>query len=230
MHSYAIGDIHGCKRSLLGLLEMLNLQGGDRLIFLGDYIDRGPDSKGVIDTIVDLQNQDLEVVCLRGNHEQLFLDARSDPATQEVWMRNGGKETLDSFGVKYLHEIPQRYFDFCNDTLFYYETGNFLCVHGGPDFNLTDPLAHPERLLWARYWYDNIDYQWLGNRIILHGHTPEDITAIREQHKELATRQYLNLDNGCVYANRPRGRDNNLGRLLAFGLEDGDLMVQENIE
>ena len=228
--TYAIGDIHGCNRSFCALLDALHPDAADRLILLGDYIDRGPDSKGVIDTIVRLREHGHEVVCLRGNHEQMLLDAvGGDAQDREYWVLNGGHSTLKSFGVHRPEDIPAHYLDFFTDTRYWYETGDYLCVHGGLDFSHTDPLSRPESLLWMRGWYAGIDYAWLGKRIILHGHTPVDTGTINTQHAALAKQQYLNLDNGCVYAgNKQRGKD--LGKLAAFCLETQQLHWQANVE
>ena len=229
--TFIIGDIHGCNRTFQALLEQLELGENDRLILLGDYIDRGPDSKGVIDTIFSLREAGQEVVCLRGNHEQLLLDALEDAGDLELWLINGGRQTMTSFGADRLRDIPQPYIGFFKSTLLYHEAEHCICVHGGLDFSKPDPLEHAHPLLWARHWYADIDYAWLGDRIIVHGHTPAGIEPIREQCKNLDRQQYLNLDNGCVYAGRGSARgDDGLGRLLGFCLESRRLTEQNNVE
>lgn len=214
--TYIIGDIHGCNRSFQALLGRLALRPGDRLVLLGDYIDRGPDSKGVIDSIFSLREAGFEVVCLRGNHEQMLLNALTDAHDLQQWLDNGGRQTMASFGADRLRDIPEPYIDFINSTLHWYETGGCLCVHGGLDFSGANPLDNPHAMLWKRNWYGDIDYQWLGNRIIVHGHTPESIEPIREQLRNLDYQRYLNLDNGCVYAHPGNRRGIALGQLLAF--------------
>jgi len=228
--TYIIGDIHGCNRTFQALLARLDLKPADRLVLLGDYIDRGPDSKGVIDTIFRLRENGHEVTCLRGNHEQMLLDALESAYSLDQWLTNGGRQAMASFGVDRVREIPERYIDFLKSTLFYVETGGCLCVHGGLDFSNADPLDQPHTLLWMRRWYPDINYEWLGNRIILHGHTPLEIDQIREQLENLDRQRYLNLDNGCVYAGRRLSRGNTLGRLLGFCLETRTLVEQENVE
>ncbi|MCC6459354.1 MAG: serine/threonine protein phosphatase [Saprospiraceae bacterium] len=229
-HTYAIGDIHGCQRTFSALLEYLQLREGDRLVLLGDYIDRGPDSRAVIDTIFQRQAEGCEVICLRGNHEQMLLDAIEHPTESlEFWLRNGGRQTLASFGADRLRDIPERYIEFFRNTLFYYETEGYICLHGGPNFAHPDPLEQPADLLWMRRWYADIRYAWLDDRIILHGHTPVGMDIIRQQYAALAQQQYLNLDNGCVYATLG-GKGEDLGCLMAFCLETKALRYQSNVE
>jgi serine/threonine protein phosphatase 1 len=225
--SYAIGDIHGCNRTLNALLQRLALRGGDTVVFLGDYIDRGPDSKGVMDTVFRLREEGIRTVCLRGNHEQMLLDSLPSPADLYNWTRNGGDKVLANFGVKHPTEIPEKYLQFFQDTLLHAVVGDYIFVHGGPDWNTPDEiLTNPQVVMWARWWYDKIDYDWLGKRYILHGHTPEKLDTILQQVQALDTQRYLNLDNGCVYAGRRPG----LGNLLAFCLETKELYKQVNLE
>ena len=106
----AIGDIHGCYDLLLALLGGIEEHAGGRpyrLVFLGDYIDRGPDSAGVIQTVRQLQQRSPEtVICLRGNHEQLLVEAADDPDTVLLWLHNGGDAALRSFRARGMNEPP----------------------------------------------------------------------------------------------------------------------------
>lgn len=228
--TFIIGDIHGCNRTFQALLEHLNLGKEDQLVLLGDYIDRGPDSKGVIDTIFRLQEAGREVVCLRGNHEQLLLDALDDAGDLELWLVNGGRQTMASFDADRLRDIPQPYIEFFKSTLLFHKAEHCICVHGGLDFFKPDPLENAHALLWSRRWYADIDYTWLGNRIVVHGHTPAEIEVIREQSLNLERQRYLNLDNGCVYAGKGSAKGLDLGRLLGFCVETRRLTEQENVE
>ena len=153
MATYAIGDIHGCVRTFQALLQQLPLQPGDSLILLGDLIDRGPDSKGVIDLVFRLREHGHSVTCLRGNHEQLMLEAFEHATSRETWMLNGGSQTLDSFQAANLDDIPTQYLDFFNAMPHWYEVPGYLCVHGGPDFSYPNPLEPERNLLWVRRWY-----------------------------------------------------------------------------
>lgn len=229
MRTYAIGDVHGCNKTLQALLKTLDLRPGDAVVFLGDLLDRGPDSKGVVDTIWRLRDTGIETVCLRGNHEQMLLEAQTGPEALAYWYSAGGQQTLESFGTKTLDGIPPPYLDFFAQMPFWHETKGYLCVHGGVDFSQDDPFASLDTLLWMRNWYDRIAYDRLGPRIILHGHTPVGLRHIQEQHLNLDTTRYLNLDNGCVYARRYK-RTSDVGRLMAFGLESRELLWQQYAE
>ena len=96
--TYAIGDIHGCNQQLIALLSTLNIQSDDTLIFLGDVIDRGADSKGVLDTIMQYQIL-CHVILIKGNHEEMMLGAVYEREYLKDWLKFGGTETLQSFGV-----------------------------------------------------------------------------------------------------------------------------------
>ena len=103
----AIADIHGHIKALVGLIDLINPNPEDTLIFLGDYINRGPDSKGVLQFIIDLK-QRCNVVCIMGNHEEMMINAYSDPSTMGWFLENGGHETLQSYGpAKNLSFVPQ---------------------------------------------------------------------------------------------------------------------------
>ncbi|MEZ4921451.1 MAG: metallophosphoesterase family protein [Saprospiraceae bacterium] len=228
--SYAIGDIHGCNQTLHALLDQLHLQKRDRLIFLGDYMHRGPDTRGVFDTIRSLPAKGLETICLRGNHEDFFLHMLMHPYLLERWTLYGGEAVLQSFGIETPWEIPKSYLDFLQATKIWYETDGYICVHGGLDFQYENPFADRDSLLRIRHWYPDIDYSWLNGRTILHGHTPTALWEIQEQLQHIDQQQYLNLDNGCVYALSHLRAYPGTGSLLAFCLESKELFVQKNVE
>ena len=95
-----IGDVHGCRETLKGLLEKkMKISREDRLFFLGDYIDRGPDSKGVLDYLIDLKENGYSTVFIRGNHEEMLIESLSSDTYFHPWIYNGGGATLTSFGL-----------------------------------------------------------------------------------------------------------------------------------
>ncbi len=224
MKRYAISDIHGCSQSFAALLHKIGLSKTDELYLLGDYIDRGPDSKGVFDTIMELQKNGYQVHCLRGNHEQLLLDARHDPRAYKTWYLHGGKETLASFGCDAPHEFPQRYLDFMDQLDYYFLLDQCILVHAGLNFTAPDPLADTHSMMWIRRWYDNIDRAWLGDRRIVHGHTPTARRQIELQLAAVKTLPVVVIDNGCVY-NRV-----GTGQLCALDLDDWTLTFQPRID
>src|SRR3954451_13711907 len=115
----AIGDVHGCSRALDVLLADVNPRGDDTIVTLGDYIDRGPDSRGVLDRLIDLHRTG-RLVALRGNHEIMLLNARQSSAEDCEWRRCGGEATLAAYGTTdyagTLNNIPERHWDFIEAT------------------------------------------------------------------------------------------------------------------
>jgi len=209
---YTISDIHGCANTFRHLVnEVIQLKPTDELFLLGDYIDRGPDSKGVIDFIQELQKSGIQVRTLSGNHEAMMLDALEDPEYFNHWMLNGGKQTLASFGVKSIREIPQSYWLFLRQLEYYIELEDYLLVHAGFNFEAEDPFTDTHSMLWIRNF--PVVKEFLGNRKIVHGHTPTPVQKIAQSVKNKA--QVINIDGGCVYTSRMSG----LGYLTALNLD-----------
>ena len=226
MRKFAISDIHGCARTFDALLEKIQFTTADKLYLLGDYIDRGNDSKGVIDDIWQLQDEGYQVKCLRGNHEQLMLDSKIDRDSAYIWMANGGDKALDSFGGIILDEIPPKYFTWMENLPYSFEVDNFILVHAGFKFDMPDPLMEKHAMIWQRNWYQRINYDWLQDRIIVHGHTPMASHKIEKGFAKIQETQYLDIDAGCVFKNRILGG----GKLCAFDMTNMELVFQENIE
>lgn len=125
MRLFAIGDIHGCSTALRRLDRELAFRSSDIVVTLGDYIDRGPDSQGVIDFLLEL-GQRCQLITLRGNHELMAL--RAAPVHLQEWMANGGDATLHSYGVKTPAGIPAAHWAFLESTVAYHETGTSLSM------------------------------------------------------------------------------------------------------
>lgn len=223
MRKFTISDIHGCKKTFEALLDKIAFSKNDELYLLGDYIDRGPDSKGVLDKIMQLQQDDYKVKCLRGNHEQMLLDELIAPATKG-WIRHGGLQTLNSFGAIDFDDIPQKYFDFMKNLSYYFEVDDYILVHAGVNFKINDPLQDETSMLWLRHWIKDIDYQWLGNRKIIHGHTPNTSNNIKLHVDNLDKLQALDIDNGCCFSKT------GLNKLCAFEMTNRELFFVSNIE
>lgn len=228
MRKFAISDIHGCNDTFQRLLEKLQLTQGDELYLLGDYIDRGPDSKGVLDTIFLLQQQGLSVQCLRGNHEQMMLDALGgvDEEELDIWLSNGGIEALESYKINGKINIPEEHYTFFENLDLYFEIDQYILVHAGLNFNMLLPYADEDAMLWIRDWYDDLNRSWLGDRIIVHGHTPMPKEEIQNQFKNLEKMPILDIDGGCVHKGKRRG----VGYLVAFDMTNRELYFQDNIE
>lgn len=230
MRKFAISDIHGCKKSFEALLDKIAFSTADALYLLGDYIDRGPDSKGVIDFIWELEDAGHQVHCLRGNHEQLLLHAFEDDDEEKMnfWLANGGVATIQSFVIENgKPNIPDIYFNFLERLEHSLEVDDaYILVHAGLNFRQGHPYSDQDAMLWRRNWYDEIDREWLRGRIIVHGHTPIGKAAIEQQLENLSDLPVVNIDGGCVFANRRP----NLGDLCAFELTERTLHFQKNID
>lgn len=220
----AVSDIHGCIQTFQTLLQRLEVQPEDELFLLGDFIDRGPGSKQVIDLVWDLADRGVKTHCLRGNHEQMLLDAVEVAHQHRMWQFNGGKETMQSFGVDRIEGIPDRYLEWMNALPLYLESPGYLMVHAGIDFRSEAPLEDEAALLWLRDWYDRIDRDWLGDRIVIHGHTPRPSPLIRRQIKRVELIPALNVDSGCVFTMK------GMGCLCAFDLDARTYFFQPNVE
>ena len=224
MRQFAISDIHGHLKTFKALLHRLDFTVHDELFLLGDFIDRGPDSKGVIDHVEELMATGHRVHCLRGNHEQMVLDAEFGNDTWRAWLKYGGRETCVSFGTQGEWFVPEPYERWMKELPLYLSTSGYLFVHAGIDTGLEDPLADRAGMLWSRDWYDTINKDWLDGRIIIHGHTPCSRAEIERSITTLDRLPAINIDNGC-FAPASRG----MHHLCALELGTHDLTFQENI-
>ncbi|MEM1325489.1 MAG: metallophosphoesterase family protein [Bacteroidota bacterium] len=225
MSRYAISDIHGCIKTFKALLKKLNFSASDTLFLLGDYVDRGPDSRGVINHILTLQKDGFDVRCLRGNHDQMMIDAlTTNMEAQSRWLRAGGDTTWDSYYKKAPKAIPQAHLTFLQQLPYYLETESYILVHAGLNFKAFDPLFDKESMLWIRSWYSRINTFWLNGRIIVHGHTPISKSIIQARFKHIETCPAIDIDAGCVY------RKKGMHHLCAFNLDKQTFTFQENID
>lgn len=180
MRTLAIGDIHGCHTALTTLLKVLQLGPDDQLIFLGDYIDRGPASRQVIHTILELKKS-FSPVFLRGNHEVMILDSRDDSVKDKLWQSYGGFETLGSYGTDlredWVSKIPKTHWDFIESTKRFFETETHIFVHAclDPDLDMDD---QPD---WLLFWefLDRLKPHKSGKQVIC-GHTPQRSGKIKD--------------------------------------------------
>ncbi|MDY0344903.1 MAG: metallophosphoesterase family protein [Lentimicrobium sp.] len=192
----AVGDIHGCFDSFREMVEnRIKLQKSDKLILLGDYIDRGYKSKEVIDYIMELTENGYDVIPLRGNHEVMLLDAYEDEENFELWFINGGITTLKSFNINSIFDIDPKYITFFRELQYFYSYEDFLFVHAGFDNFAANPFTDYYAMTWeSREYYDN---PILKNKTIIHGH--KTITSYACEVSILKSRKVINIDTGCVY-------------------------------
>jgi serine/threonine protein phosphatase 1 len=191
---FAIGDIHGCLDKLKTLLGMIQVNWDkDLMVFLGDYVDRGPDSRGVIELLIDLRKKHTErLICLKGNHEWMFTQFLKGE-DHDLFLLNGGRKTLESYMVKESGiEIPRSHRDFLDHLDLYYETDDYIFVHAGLRPYISISEQNPEDLIWIRSHFLGSSYDW-GKRVIF-GHTPFSVPFI-EANK-------VGIDTGVVYGGR----------------------------
>jgi len=167
----AIGDVHGCLTALRTLDKRVAFGPEDLVITLGDYVDRGPDSKGVIDYLIALRKR-TKLITLRGNHEVMMLSARSQGLDYfEAWLRSGGEPTLLSYGAASLDEIPKPHWEFIESTLPFYETRTHFFVHANVFPHL--PLREqPDSVI---YWerISTHEPRHCSGKTMVCGHTPQ---------------------------------------------------------
>lgn len=217
---YVIGDVHGCYKTLFKLLKKLDFGMDDCVYFTGDLIDRGTNSKRVVDLAIALQRQRRAKV-MRGNHEQMLIESLSSRSIHDHWVsRSGGDATLASFGVRRAQDIPKKYLDWFEAMpimvkLKYDDGITYVVSHAGAD------LGHPKPF---RDTATNIDYAlWnrdkhpqVPNLINVVGHTPMSLAQI----KKSVRKSTIYLDGGCVYD----------GHLVAFDPNTHEIVTMKNSE
>lgn len=219
MRRYAIGDIHGGARTFRALLERLQLQPDDRVFLLGDYIDRGPDSKGVLDTIFELLASGHNVLPIRGNHDDMLLQTVNGYHDDYAWhwMKSWGEVTLQSFGVQNPEELPARYLHLLEQMPYLRLEDDFVLVHAGLDMTAADPLTGSSPL--AMTWGETraIDASRLGGRRLVTGHHPFPLPVIVDSLQS----SHIYLDNGAFTGLQPE-----YGNLAALDLDIMQLTIQ----
>ena len=224
---YAIGDIHGCLQTLRQLLEnKIKIEKTDCLYFLGDYIDRGPDSPGVLDYLIGLKKKGHRLETLRGNHEENLLKAQAgyDPETFRHYVIKLCKSPglLDN-NLK----IKKKYRVFFAKMPYYIELDDYFLVHAGFDFNKPNPFKNQEAMLEMRN--PTANNQFLKNKTLVHGHQPAYLNKIKKAVRE--KNQVIPLDNGCVYTKPHKIYDyTQLGNLCCLNLDTQELVIQKNVD
>ena len=187
----AIGDIHGCAIALAKLIEAIAPQPDDTVVPLGDYVDRGIDSRGVIEQLISLAGR-CRLVPILGNHEEMMLGAREGRSDFRFWMNCGGLVCLDSYGsTGRIDLIPPSHFAFVQSCRTYFETERHFFVHANyePDVPLERQTIHALRWLSLRDYLPPMPHR--SGKIAVVGHTPQ---------REVLDLGYVKcLDTGCCY-------------------------------
>jgi serine/threonine protein phosphatase 1 len=201
---YAIGDVHGCLDRLVAIHAMIADDLAERpvaeplLVHLGDYVDRGPDSAGVVTRLADRAGMpDLRTINLMGNHEHMMLAAiaSAEPEAAELWLANGGADSLQSWGVPrsaqprdWAGYLPRAHLLFLRDLAVRHAAGGYLFVHAGvrPGIPLERQSRHD--LLWIREPF--LSSKGFFGAVVVHGHTPRQEPAVRPNR--------IGIDTGAV--------------------------------
>ncbi|MBX9792313.1 MAG: serine/threonine protein phosphatase [Pirellulales bacterium] len=169
----AIGDIHGCSTALRALIEGIDPRPDDTIVTLGDYIDRGPDSRGVIETLIGLK-QRCRLVLLMGNHEEMLFQAFRGPDDLRFWLQFGGEETLDSYGrSRSLDLIPHEHLLFLRRCRNYFETDTHIFVHASYSTDRRLDETSEQILRWLPITHSTPPPHFSGKTVIV-GHTPQE--------------------------------------------------------
>ena len=193
---FVIGDIHGCLEKLRALMDKIPINySSDQLIFIGDYIDRGPSSLEVVDYLIDLRRRLPDTIFLKGNHEDM-LENYLDGSDRFTYLLNGGQRTLDAYLNRPNNPggfpVPAAHLEFFNALQLYYQTDDYIFVHAGLRKKVALESQEKMDLLWIRdeFLYTDFDF---GKRVIF-GHTPFK--------EPLVQANKIGIDTGAVYGNR----------------------------
>ncbi len=222
---YAVGDIHGRLDLLRNLLERIAADvsarshaGRPTLVFLGDYVDRGPDSRGVVAELMTGLPQGFDTHFLKGNHEAILLDFLDDPWQLDHWLANGGQATMQSYGVDtealarqgahpetwrqaFAAILPESHLRFFRGLKLSVTFGDYLFVHAGVRPGVSLAAQSETDLIWIRHPF--LDHAGPFGKIVVHGHTPTQIPVTRPNR--------IGIDTGAVFSDR----------LTALRLQDG---------
>jgi serine/threonine protein phosphatase 1 len=219
---YAVGDIHGRSDLLGDLLAEIEVDAAESgpgrrtLVFLGDYVDRGPDSRGVVEMLISGLPQGFDVYFLKGNHEVMLLDFLRGHSHPELWLANGGDATLRSYGVGVdgLHRkraaaetwreafaaaLPDSHHRFLGDLNLMLSFGDYLFVHAGVKPGVPLDAQDPDDLVWIRGEF--LHSKETFGKMVVHGHTPVPAAEVCDNR--------IDIDTGAVFT----------GRLTALRLE-----------
>ncbi|MDD4554815.1 MAG: metallophosphoesterase [Bacteroidales bacterium] len=233
---WIIADIHGHNLTLKALVsDLIKPEPQDELYFLGDYIDRGPDSRGVIDFIRYLGEGVCRVIPLKGNHEDMMVEIYDSAVKNKYgglnalcryeyssWVAMGARSTLESFRVNSITDVPSSYIDWMRKLSNYTISGDVIMMHAGLNFRIEDPIADRQAMLWIREF--EVIPERIGRRRLIHGHVPVCLDRIKNNVRNPECLS-IDLDNG-IYLHGREG----YGSLVALELNSMELAVQRNLD
>ncbi len=226
---YCIGDIHGCYKTFKKLVDqILKVDNEAKFYLVGDLIDRGPATKRVLDYSIQLLSANTIVGIVKGNHEQMLVDAYEKNCTLQdsMWYANKANTTVKEFDKSFSDNqkvnelIPQEYYLFFKKLPYYIELEDYFIVHAG--FNLSSDLAFTDyqSMIWIRdMLYDHII---LKEKKVIHGHTPILVENCEQQIKQ---NKIINIDTGCVFT-----QYKGFGFLSALNIDTMELISIYNVD
>lgn len=197
LRQFVIGDVHGYYQGLLDLLSLLDLGRSDQVYFLGDLIDRGPDSSKVVDFVIEQSYS-----CLLGNHEQLMVAALANlspnSSVLQMWLQAGGSETLQSYSSK---QHLWEHLAWFKTLPSYLDLGDYWLVHAGihPDFPIETQT--PQEFCWIRREFHNMSEPYFRNKLIITGHTMTFTFPGVEPGQIVQGAGWLGIDTGAYHLN-----------------------------
>ena len=193
---FAVGDIHGCYEKLRKLMDKLPIDmQRDQLLFIGDYVDRGPSSINVLDYLIDLKKRSPGIIFLKGNHEDM-LQKYLDGSDRFTYLLNSGQQTLDAYlnnrKASEDYPVPAEHLEFLKALRLYHQTEEYIFVHAGLRDGIPLESQKEADMLWIRDEFIYSDYDF-GKRVIF-GHTPfkEPLVQVNK----------IGIDTGAVYGNQ----------------------------
>jgi serine/threonine protein phosphatase 1 len=240
---WAVGDVHGCLDLLNGLIQAIAADATDdarprTAVFLGDYVDRGPDSRGVVDRLIQLADAPgIDARFIRGNHEDKLLEFLDDPMVGPTWCEYGGDAALRSWGLSppairhrkegwaalaedFRHKVTPRQLRFLEELEPSVTLGGYFFCHAGalPGVRLEDQSERD--LMWIRGRFLNDDQPF--ERVVVHGHTPTELPHVDHRRIGVDTGAYA---TGVLTAVRIDGEEERF--FQAYKTADGHVAVRE---
>lgn len=213
-----ITDIHGCANTFIELLDEVGLTKEDQLFLLGDFINRGPRSKKVLDTVIQLKQDGFQVFPLIGNHEDNLLHKveKSPNDLRRLLKSRNSTNLLNKKG-----NVRGRFLRLIRSLPYYYDLGDYYLVHAGFNLSKKKPFADSRSMAWMRNFQLK---KPIDGRVVLFGHTPTKFSKIKKQVEENAPS--ICLDNGCSHTNL--GKE--YGRLVCLDLDTRELFRKKNVD
>lgn len=214
----AIGDIHGHVKALWGVLDQIQPTATDTIVTLGDCVNRGPETKEVLDCLMKLK-QSCNLISILGNHDEMMLEGRNDHSALDRWMNQGGEATLKSYGEPQdLKNVPRSHWEFLSSFVPYHETDEFIFTHA--NYCWYNPMDQQQSSLLR--WY-SLDTQQpkahISGKFVILGHTPGPVRN---------TGHYCCIDTGCGLGGILTAMEVQIGEFW-HSTESGELAGPEDI-